>query len=522
MSLKKGYTLVEVIVSLAVLGIISVGFLGAISSHVAYLNDTKVITKDSLLAQREMEEEIDLVKDTIRNDPSSLTMYTTDVFDQLVTGGIEVSYYELEKIYGNKVYNTLVSDVKPEILEPTALESIDIAVKQGTEDVNYGYATGDFSVVGYFENDETYRFDHLLNVVEWYVSSDKFNIPFPKDPDFNMEDDLAYYSHYYPLFPRDYILVSNEIINNFGSHNRIFSKISDYKGRHIVFTATPGAKSGKIGIQSVSHSVFVSGLPVTENLAVHFDAAFIDPTDINEVNKSVTPVTVKKWVDLSSIIGNTSPTESATFDSYVQPSLIKTEMDEKYIGQFVKFEADQYLRIQNQSTTSKNIYVFAVIRNRMPDQNSVYLTNGSREFIVPGGITTDSINWTIEKEALKSDNNSFIIGGPNADIAEIIIYEGELSTDEIDDVEEYLNSKYISSTNIGDIESIDDIEVTINVGESYSLPDAVSAMMSLGYVKDVSVKWSGTYDTNTAGIYTLTGTALVDHDKTVTLTLNVE
>lgn len=523
MSMKKGYTLVEVIVSLAVLGIISVGFLGAISSHVSYLNNTKVITKDALLAQREMEEEIDLVKDTIRNDPSSLTMSTIDVFDQLVTGGIEVSYYELEKTYGSKVYNTLVSDVKPEILLPTALESIDIAVKQGTDDVNYGYATGDFSVEGSFKNDNAYRFDHLLNVVEWYVSVEKFNIPFPKDPNFDMEDDITYYSYYYPLFPRDYILVSDEIINSFGSHSRTFSRLSDYAGRHIVFTATPGAKSGKIGIQSVSNSVFISGLPVTENLAVHFDAAFIDPTDTSEVNNSFIPAKVIKWNDLSSIMGYTSPTESAaTYDSFVKPSLNKTEMDQKYIGQFVRFETNQYIKIENQSTDTKNIYIFAVVRNRITDQNSAYMKNGSKEFIVPGGIAADATSWIIAKEAVKSDDNSFVVGGPNVDVAEIIIYEGELITDKIDDVEGYLNSKYISPAKIGDIESIDNIDVTINVGESYSLPDAVSAMMSLGYVKDVAVKWSGTYDTDAAGTYTLTGTALVDQNKTMTLTLNVE
>ena len=77
-----------------------------------------------------------------------------------------------------------------------------------------------FTVVGNFENDDEYKWDHLLNVVEWYVSTKEYTTPLPKDPNFSLNDDIKNDSYYYPLFPRDYVLVSNETINNFGSHER--------------------------------------------------------------------------------------------------------------------------------------------------------------------------------------------------------------------------------------------------------------------------------------------------------------
>lgn len=518
MNNRKGLTLVEVILSIAILGIISVAFLTSISSHFTFLNKTKSITQEAFLAQREMEKEIDVIKDKIRKNELSLKEKT--IFNSL--GGVKVKYYEVEKTYNNKAYYTLVSDVKPEILEPIELESIEIKLKQGTTEVSYGYGTGGFNVVGSFKNDNKYKWDHLLNLVEWYVSTEDYNMPLPKAPDFDLNDDILYYSYYYPLFPRDYILVSNETIYNFGTHERAFPKLDSYAGRHIIFTVTPGAKSGKIGKQSVSKPVFVSGLPITDNLAIHFDAGFIDPSDENEVKEAGGINKVEKWLDISSIYGNNQPSQAAiTPSSYEKPELLKTEMGVGFIGQYVKFSQNQYLKIENQNTENKTIYVFSVVRNRSINEESLFLDNGDKQLTIPTEVETIDNNWTIVKESFESNNNTFILGGPNVDIAEIIVYDGQLTPEKIQKVENYLNSKYKSPTISGDIVKLKDMEKEIKIGQNFILPSSVLAEMSRGSEKYVAVTWSGNFDINTVGTYKLIGTSLTDPTKKMTYILTV-
>jgi hypothetical protein len=391
--------------------------------------------------QGEMEEQIDIVKDMIRKKDGTLPLREIEIFEDL--GGIKVKYYELTQSYNDKSYYTLVSNVKPELLDPIELESIDIKITQGSREVLYGYNADVFKVIGNFKNDNAYKWDHMLNMVEWYVSSEKFNMPMPKDENFDINDDIDYYSYYYPIFPKDYILVSNEIVYNFGSHERIFSKLADYGGRHIVFTATPGAKSGKIGKQSFSKPIYVSGLPITDNLIIHFDASFIDSTDNNEVDKRIDSINVKKWIDISSIFGNSAPNESAiVYSTYTYPELRKTEMDTEFIGQYVRFSADQYLNIKDQGTNSKNISFFSVVRNRVRSEDSIYLTNGTHTLNVLAEIENAESDWVISTGSFVSNSDSFVLGGPNIDIAEIVIYDRILSDIETESIVNYLEAKY--------------------------------------------------------------------------------
>ena len=55
---RKGMTLIEIILALALLGIIAVTFLSALSGHFVLLTDTRAITKDAFSAQKNVEDEI--------------------------------------------------------------------------------------------------------------------------------------------------------------------------------------------------------------------------------------------------------------------------------------------------------------------------------------------------------------------------------------------------------------------------------------------------------------------------------
>lgn len=484
---KKGFTLIEIILSLAILGIVCVGFLTAMSSYFKFFNKTKQISQSAYEAQQQMELLIDKVKEDIGDNEGALELNIDDktlerkktdpIWKGLKSGfgsGVKVNYFEAIETFNNKTYATLVSDFKPNIHD-TLIELYEIKnrVNQGNIEVPYGYGTGNFSVIGSYKNADKYnsnneynkyKYSHLLNVIEWYVSSDEFNMPIPNDDEFktrlnNADPELM---HYYPVFPQDYILVENdsdygfydtiykeEIFPNLGKHSE------KYKGVNVIFAVTPGAKSGKIGIRKASEPVFISGLPVTDGLTIHLDAAFLDPYDSNgtgEINKD--DKTVKKWNDLSSIFGKSTPNEfAAPKNGGNKPQLLKTEIGESFIGQFVRFDDDnQMLEIKNQNTKDKNIYIFAAVKNNTENsqdpQDIAFITIGEtdqeQEIVVPVVYDADRVGeWVIIKKSINNaQGNNFKIGGLDADVAEIAVYDSTLSNEKIKEIENYFLSKY--------------------------------------------------------------------------------
>jgi len=443
---NKGFTLVEIIISIAILTIISSFFLVLMANHYSIFNKTKAITEDVFLTQREIEEEIDLVKQEIQDinngeTPSNpRTVNKQSIFDSDL-GGIEVSYYEVEKSLNSKIYFTLVSTIKPEPLEKIKLDSIDSKLKHNDNDVEYGYTTSDFSIIGEFNNLELYKYDHLLNQVEWYVSNEKFNMPMPKSESLDMFDPDSYY---FPVFPRDYKLIDNETIDKFGlSTNIIFDKLTEFGGRNIVFTVTPAARSGKLGEQMVSDPIFVSGLPITEGLIMHFDASYIDVTILNEVQVINNDWNVWTWFDISSIIGNTSLNDFAQKLPAIseKPKVKRTEVGVGFIGQYVSFNENQELVITQ--NTSGYLTVLSIVKNRSLSEEAEYFKHGNIVLKLGPNDEENIGNWRVEWDVISTQNNTFEIGGKNVDIAEMLIFEGLLDDNKIDDIETYIENKYI-------------------------------------------------------------------------------
>lgn len=442
MKKSKGFTLVEVIVSLAVLGIIALSFLGAISSHFTYMTSTKEITKNIFKAQEIMEAEIDDSKIRVK-DPSAI-LEKTKIFNTDL-GGIEVKYEELKISYNNKDYYTLVSNVRPDPLEIIKLGSIGIKLMQGTNQVQddyFAYPTVDFTAVGNFNNDNIYKWDHLLNQVEWYISSDKYNIPLPKTQGVDLNDGAT---HYYPIFPRDYEIFSNETIFKFGASQSTFSYIKDIGGRHLIFAVTPAAKSGKLGEQKTSKPIYISGLPVTDNLIMHLDASYIDVlSNTTEADKSGTNYLLKKWYDISSVIGQIAPSENASSTGSAKPLVNRTAIDDLFIGQYVQFDSGKYMEINNQGTSGSQVVIYTVLKNRNTSI-SKYIVNGTNELSIEAPIDGSVNQWSIIRSKVTLNGTSFKIGDSNTDIAELIIYSGSLSNESNTKILDYLSHKYFSN-----------------------------------------------------------------------------
>lgn len=473
MNNRKGFTLVEVILSLAILGIISISFATIISNHFLFFSKSKEISEVMFQTQKEMETMIDETKKSIRDETNlkvgdeidvggtMLTLKTTDnIWSSIdpANNGTKIKYFEAERTQNNKLYTTLVSIFKPKIEPQLELLSIGIKAEKNKAEVPHAYSTEGFSIIGNFENhrDAVSTYNLLINVIEWYVASEGFNMPIPdnKELQSELDNDVLEVSHYYPVFPRDYILVANETEMEPDFYEKIFPQLQSYAGRHVIFTATPGAKSGRIGKQSVSKPIFISGIPVAEILAIHLDASFINPYDNDEIVEDNPGISVKAWYDISSPYvyksGRYQYDEAAkVLYSNSRPQLLKTEMGKPFIGQFVRFSnTNQILKIVGQGTRNKGIHIFAAVRSDTEHSNEIpFLKNGNSSITIPAGFGEDQTGeWIIvEKFINKAQSDDFEIGGPDVDIAEIAVYNSTLSDEEIEEIENYFLSKYRTS-----------------------------------------------------------------------------
>ncbi|WP_313127286.1 prepilin-type N-terminal cleavage/methylation domain-containing protein [Proteiniclasticum ruminis] len=443
MNNKNGLTLIEVIVSLAVLGIISVAFLGAMTAHFSYLKSTVGITQNDFKAQELMENEIDEAKVRVADPDASLS--SVEIFKEDL-GGITVEYEEINISHNNKEYYTLVSNVRPDPLEIINLESIGIKLFQNSSQIQddyYAYPNSSFSIIGNFENKNTHKWDHLLNQVEWYISTDKYNIPLPKGGQSVDLNDDEY--HYYPLFPRDYEILSNETIYKFGASQSIFSDMSQLAGRFLVYAVTPAAKSGKLGNQLVSKPIFISGLPVTDNIITHLDASYIDTlTNNSESERQSGSDLLKVWYDISSIVGRNSPNESAVSPNTnsFRPFVLRSDVNDDFIGQLVRFDTNRYVQL-NQGVSGETVTIFIVAKNRDSIVSKIFV-NGRNEILLDPPTVDSSEQWNIIRSQFVLDGSNMVIGNSLTDVTEVLVYSGTMSFENNEKVLQYLNDKYFS------------------------------------------------------------------------------
>ena len=163
---------------------------------------------------------------------------------------------------------------------------------------------------------------------------------------FHWGEDILEYSYYYPIFPRDYEIVRNAIIYDFGTKQVTLPDpdIEEYRGRNIIFSATPGAKSGRIGVQMASHPVFISGLPVTDSLVLHLDAnqtrsyrRYVGSFSRFFICYRMVGCFQRHWQICY---------EKAFSSGSTHPSLLKTEMGVEFIGQHIRFTGRRKLTIK--------------------------------------------------------------------------------------------------------------------------------------------------------------------------------
>lgn len=497
---KNGFTLVEILMALAILSILSIGFLSVISNNLNFIKANSRTTSDYFDAQKKIELEIDSVRANI-DDPVIGPTMSYDTLHDVFEPGIDVTYHTLKKTVGNQSFYVLLSNAHPEEFPVPALDSVTTILKSGTTEVKNAYAVTATNIEGDYVLSSVNADTFLINTYHWYVSREGFNIPVPKTGVSEME-----WGYKYPIFPDDYSMIPNETDIN-------LTDVTAFGGRHIVLAVTPAAKSGRLGKTVPSHPIYISGLPVIgEPVVLHLDGSVIDFSQSSEVTQSGNHLLLNKWIDLSNYRKDAYPSNSAR-----RPDVVEMAVDGDFSGKYVAFDGSDNAIVNHSGLVGSTLNVFAVSRG---DEATSFIKNGTYGLQSNGEVINDE--WRLTRMTYTADSNNFVFGEDDVDVAEIIVIQGTMTADEIESIETYLKSKYVRNMIIGNIDYIYDQTVTIYKDEPFTLPYALKAKMESGTELYVPVTFNGTVDTSTAHTIVLTARSTMETTKTATYTVIVK
>jgi uncharacterized repeat protein (TIGR02543 family)/prepilin-type N-terminal cleavage/methylation domain-containing protein len=352
----KGMTLVEVIISVALLGIISVAFLSAFSTYYRWVIDTKRdVTEEAFSAQGDIEEAIKEIKVALATSPapvplpydgikSDITLFST-IFTEPYKDTNPSSPRERTTAYQRIVKasspHEMISWVGKTRLPESPVPVLDILrmvlVRNGTAATdpidNYEYYNLSNLTLeaenSLTENPENsfYRVKH-----EWYVSNPGYMIPIVSadvDQDYDM-------GRIYPRFPQEYEAIpvrADPVVNLTSSLSDTLdnSFVNAHPGRHFVYVSTPYSKAYKKGAYQVSNPVYISGPTRTDGLALHLDASLInkgdvDPTSGAVESKTGVGLTVKRWDNTFPSTAVANPYDAVAAAASERPILVHTEV----------------------------------------------------------------------------------------------------------------------------------------------------------------------------------------------------
>ncbi len=365
---QQGFTLVEIIVAIALLGIIAMGFLAAMAGQFSMMTKMRKMTKDTFAAQQKMEREIESVKQSVEAGTALTGEVSITLFDEYppAQGYLRtVKAYERETVINdpplaagsNRTLYTMVADDRPQDFAVASVTSDTVTLKRGASTFPVSY----WDLGGLYVDSSTTISDpgsvnrYLLH--KWYVSREGFHIPVRVAPA-EIETGSVY-----PRFPDDYVLIPGE------NSEDLTALQASYAGRHIIHNVTPASNSGKMGNATQStRPVFLSGLPMTDQLRVHYDASMLDESDVSDsgtttvLHRSGTDLFVQRWFDAEGIgLGSGHANEAVQTAAAAQPGL-KRMMIGQFLGadgivhdsfaRYAVFSGSQRMSVANESTVN--------------------------------------------------------------------------------------------------------------------------------------------------------------------------
>lgn len=236
--MRKGMTLIEIIISIALIGIIAFGILPAISAQYSMVHKTKNITVDSFDSQSEVEKQVVSKRIELRDNTTTIDDFTPT--QNFTVFGVNVKAYDLKVTsakFGNRTIDIFLSKqlAQREKFSSLTANNVRIEVVGGTSNDFANLATGTPSLEGNVDaiTDSTW----YTNVYKWYIS----------DPGISE-----------PVFPDDYKQISQYVIPP--TQTKI-TDLNPYANRFIRFSVTPVDKHGVRGSEVFSkNTVLVVGV----------------------------------------------------------------------------------------------------------------------------------------------------------------------------------------------------------------------------------------------------------------------
>lgn len=356
---KKGFTLLEVLVAMALLSIITTVIVGLVSKQYVMVNETKEITVDSFQNAKNMQRTIDEIKTDLEDDGEYTGLASIPL--ELFTGEdkVKIEYYEVNENYEDRHLTSLVGKRKPKNwLVPSVINVKTQLKNNGANTQNISYYTDKMSVDTEHELVNPNNI-YLTTRFNWYVSKPGFTIPYEYKND-TMEGEEAV-GTLYPLYADDYFYLGKEKLE------KISDLKKEYAGKHLLLSVRPVATSGKMGIAgNTDPTVFVVRPPFTDKLKLHLMAGILEIGADKEIkpDASGTHYTVMEWKDkLSNKVANGKNFAKALNDKigvyYEDPQADPVDTYARY----VKLENNYFEMTSSELYNASNgVTVFAVAR----------------------------------------------------------------------------------------------------------------------------------------------------------------
>ena len=250
---KKGFTLVEVIVAIALIGIISVSIIPAFATYFKIMVNTKDITIGAFSAQGEMESIVTQVKGVLsprfpykdvpeneKKEIAGLSLEKRGIFSSYsAAAASNVSMYKVSKAFtknGTINFTVFLSEqlAEREFRVPLVARLVKIDISNETTQNNIAYLAKSNEIELLGSCSELDREDNwYVDIYNWYVSNE---------------------GKPQPQFPADFVRIPRE-----GITPPILSNLARFANRYIVFTVIPVDIHSVRGSETPSNPVYVLG-----------------------------------------------------------------------------------------------------------------------------------------------------------------------------------------------------------------------------------------------------------------------
>lgn len=371
----SGFTLIEVILAMAIFAIISVSFLAMFSTMYSNNYLSSVATENLYHAQDEMEIQLSAVEESLSNGtaPSGYTSSTIRLFSGSNARDVDV-YRVLQENPTGKDLVAYVSSVRaPELIAPSITSGVSIAAYSSATLVKYpNIGMSNLSI----ELSHSLVVDNPGKLIRylyyWYISE-------PNQYVLNSE----------PTFPNDY-----QFLTSYTS-DTIPVLPDSYAGSFLKLVVTPVGEKGKMGTSVESNALYISPMPLNTNLMFHADASYINKDDSAEV-RNVTVGTkvysyISKWVDRSSWALDLAQTTYNVQPVVFQYTVGEAETEHLILGSLgISGVSNQNMKTTATSSvgtkTDITVYFSALIEDGFPNDTILFqsraTTGGANRFIV--------------------------------------------------------------------------------------------------------------------------------------------